>query len=306
MKLTKRKVRIHLVMQGRLGNQLFQLCAAKGVIKAFEERAHVQVICHNMSETSLTAASIVGLSDFDIFPLDSLICRLYRSNNKFLQIPFIIRRNLLLRIKREVVENTKPCELNSFPPPRNLLIHSTFQNTNWLGFVDPTEPIVQRKKKLGELLRTNSPEKATILGLHFSFGDFLNPNLVREYGYLSSRYYEESLHEVLQEKRIDKIVVFSEDKELAIQRINEMQTLNTITRGSIEVSHSRDYNLAPHDELLLMSMCDALILSNSSFSWWGAYLAKESTLVVAPEPIYRRVNKEDVVKGNWTRVYGYD
>ena len=46
--------------------------------------------------------------------------------------------------------------------------------------------------------------------------------------------------------------------------------------------------LSPTEQLALMAKCDDFVISNSSFSWWGAYLgAKEDSIVVMPEDWYQ-------------------
>ena len=40
----------------------------------------------------------------------------------------------------------------------------------------------------------------------------------------------------------------------------------------------------PQEQMWIMSMCHQFVISNSSFSWWGAYLSRyENKIVVAPE-----------------------
>jgi hypothetical protein len=42
--------------------------------------------------------------------------------------------------------------------------------------------------------------------------------------------------------------------------------------------------LLPHIDLCLMSLCSGAIIANSSFSWWGAWLQNGRGKVVAPDP----------------------
>ena len=43
-------------------------------------------------------------------------------------------------------------------------------------------------------------------------------------------------------------------------------------------------NKLPHEQLWILSMCQNFVLSNSSFSWWAAYLCRNpKKIVVVPE-----------------------
>jgi hypothetical protein len=55
-------------------------------------------------------------------------------------------------------------------------------------------------------------------------------------------------------------------------------------------------------ELYLMSMCDHNIISNSSFSWWGAWMNQnENKIVVAPKKWWAGDDK-DVVPNEWIKI----
>ncbi len=58
-------------------------------------------------------------------------------------------------------------------------------------------------------------------------------------------------------------------------------------------------------DLCLMSLCSAQIIANSSFSWWGAWLA-DSEIVYAPQRWFGTTgytaahSTEDLIPERWT------
>jgi hypothetical protein len=59
------------------------------------------------------------------------------------------------------------------------------------------------------------------------------------------------------------------------------------------------------EDLYLLSQCDAHILTNSSFSWWGNYLGKEKEKTVVPNIWFGPhgpKDTHDVYRDNWIKV----
>ena len=54
-----------------------------------------------------------------------------------------------------------------------------------------------------------------------------------------------------------------------------------------------------------MSKMKNLILSNSTFAWWGAYLNQNNGIIVAPDPWFgpdnANINTKDLYCPNWIK-----
>ena len=124
-----------------------------------------------------------------------------------------------------------------------------------------------------------------VIALHIRRGDYVsNPNHPSQ----PILYYQRAL-EMLPD--LD-VVVFSDDTEWCKQ-----QEIFSSDRFSVSEGNTTDADLC------LMSLCQYHIIANSSFSWWGAWLAK-SKKVIAPKNWFGGdcVNKDvsDMEFANWT------
>lgn len=55
-------------------------------------------------------------------------------------------------------------------------------------------------------------------------------------------------------------------------------------------------------DLFLMTYCQDLIIANSSFSWWGAFLNNRGERVIAPRKWVNRNAEFDIWAPNWIRL----
>ena len=127
-----------------------------------------------------------------------------------------------------------------------------------------------------------------VISLHIRRGDYIdNPN----HPVQTIEYYEEALNTLSPSNDIP-VIVFSDDWMWC-----NSQKLFEPDRFIISSNNTPDFDMC------LMSMCNYHIIANSSFSWWGAWLAN-SQKVIAPknwfssECVYKEVN--DMSFGNWS------
>jgi hypothetical protein len=96
-------------------------------------------------------------------------------------------------------------------------------------------------------------------------------------------FYEQALETVQARTRVKRALVFSDGGETSfVERIIAARAIELVPVGG----------LAAREDLYLMSRCGAHICAQSTFSWWGAWLAGEASRLVvwpgsggkAPEP----------------------
>jgi hypothetical protein len=136
---------------------------------------------------------------------------------------------------------------------------------------------------------------ANSVSLHVRRGDYANNQEVKAFhGLLPYRYYEEALAS-LGVKPNHEIFVFSDDLEWASHSFPPGRF--TIIDRSVATSAAGD--------LRLMASCDAHVIANSSFSWWGAWLdARTPSKVVSPERWFAKggLDTSDLLPDHWERL----
>lgn len=128
--------------------------------------------------------------------------------------------------------------------------------------------------------------KHKVIAIHVRRGDYLKwPN---HFPIMTSKYFKTSLDKILEKEKMDNlaVVVFSDDIEwckqneefLGLDRFENFRVgfMDGIVRP-VEVNERIG---DPQDwiDLFLMSMMDYHIISNSTFSWWGAFLANSKAV----------------------------
>jgi hypothetical protein len=136
-------------------------------------------------------------------------------------------------------------------------------------------------------------ENKRTCSIHVRRGDYLNYSET----HLPQKidYFTRAIDRMDREDDVDVYVVFSDDIQWCKENFKGDAVFGRDNFYFIE--NEKDYI-----ELYLMSMCNNHIVSNSSFSWWGAWLDnKESKVVIAPKKWWIGED-EDVVPETWIKI----
>ncbi len=134
-------------------------------------------------------------------------------------------------------------------------------------------------------------EKVNPVAIHLRRGDYLN--LTEEFGILDVSYYASIIKEYESEIQSRPLWIFTDSPELV-----KVEIRGTILENSLVLIPPG--NSSANESLLLMSMCQTLVISNSTFSWWAAYLSKSSSTIHAPSKWFRgRKDPNKLIPANW-------
>jgi Glycosyl transferase family 11 len=123
------------------------------------------------------------------------------------------------------------------------------------------------QEKAAEYLSRFNGKDLILCSLHIRRGDY--KNLSNYHTNLGADYYQKSGKILTQNISNRHILVFSDEPEWC---------KNVITGSDVTIVETNDDAV----ELCIMSKCQAHIIANSSFSWWGAWLSG-SNAVIAPK-----------------------
>ncbi|WP_321283955.1 alpha-1,2-fucosyltransferase [uncultured Vibrio sp.] len=150
-------------------------------------------------------------------------------------------------------------------------------------------PVGKNRDMMDELQSCNS------VGVHVRRGDYTN--FTQSLGLCDAGYYQKATQHLQLQIENPKFYVFTDDPHWAHTDLN-------LGGAPFQVV---DHNLgqADYEDMRLMSNCRHLIIANSSFSWWGAWLANHpGKIVIAPKNwfVHDEVPAEDRVPSAWLRM----
>ncbi len=238
----------HLGKLGQLGNQMFQYAATKGVASKLD--VPFMIPNHRVLFDDGIGNKYTILL-FDAFKLTSAsLFGTLPTENYVQENGFSFNKDLFK------IDKTENCSLYGFFQTEKYFKHIEKQIRKDFTFKD------EIKDECDDLIK----QFTNPIALHIRRGDFIWNN--KNHPPLSLDYYKSAL-ELFDSDR--EVIIFSDDTEWCKE-----QELFADDRFAVAEGGDQFYDLC------LMSMCDDFIIANSTFSWWGAWLANRGK-VVAPK-----------------------
>lgn len=186
--------------------------------------------------------------------------------------------------------------------PDNVYLDGYWQSEQYFSTIAPrirrdlTVAAPARGKNL-ELAK--AIQKCTSVSVHIRRGDYVsNPQATRFHGVCDIDYYYRCTSAISKICQHPHFFVFSDDPTWARENFRPPQETTFIDHNGPKDAH---------EDIRLMSLCQHHIIANSSFSWWGAWLAKyPDKAVFAPKRWLAaeklEIKTDEIVPSSWMRI----
>ena len=272
----------HIGNLGRLGNQMFEFAALRGIAAEHEY------------EVCIPPADHQGIENYSLhqcFKLDHIKTGFISNENYSLEQTFHYNNDLF-----------STC-------PDNTSLYGFFQS--WRYFANIQDEIRKDFTFHDDILNPCKEMVESVeepIMLHVRRGD---PNLTDPRGFKWSytqcssqhppqpiEYYEKALAEFPEDQ---PVIVFSDSIDWVKEQ--EFFSGDRFLHSEPDDKYA-DGSFTPYTDLCLMSLCSHAIIANSSMSWWGAWLqTNPNKKVIAPKmwfgPDYKDKDTSDLYYTGW-------
>lgn len=137
-------------------------------------------------------------------------------------------------------------------------------------------------------------EKENSVGIHVRRGDYLiHPDFSN---ICDLEYYKDAISEILKDGEPHTFYIFSNDMKWCKENLAPLAPGHDLVYVSDNTGKDSCW------DMFLMSHCKELIIANSSFSWWGAFLNNRGGRVIAPNKWTNRDAQYDIWLDEWIRM----
>ena len=265
-------------ISGGLGNQLFQLAAA----------IHLQNQGYTVAVDSLYN-DIDGVRTTEIKGLA-----------KDLKINYVERSTLLIKVMRKqpirkiyiaLLRKKTIFEKENFGIPT---IPTSSKKNRIFGYWQTISLAGEIKKNLSQLIVDKSRDE---VALHVRRGDYLSAQHYL-HGALSGDYYLSALKKVREKHGLKRIVIFTDSPEI----VKNEDWYLLLDKDKVRFSDS----IKPWETIIEMAHFSSIVCSNSTFSWWAAFIGEKKTIIMPsnwfrdiPLPEALRLPDSQIIEGTF-------
>ena len=267
-----RTIRIPLI--GGLGNQLFQFAGGLAIQKS----ANAEIL---FFDDLIRGSKVLNITPRKV-AIENITDNQITSIGK-LEVAKMVMKRLVKEGYWLSDSVQKPIDLSQITS-KTKVVSGYFQSRHIVDLV--IDQIIAALSKSSDFSKIVPKEQLNEITVHMRLGDKLSRKDLKYFGRTSTDYYLNGINVLRKDDDYDSINIVSDQPALARQLLEVASPklkLNYL-RGTSEI-----------EDLSLISHSRGIVMSCSSFSWWGARLASinSSTQVVAPSNWLRNPSNFD-------------
>jgi len=265
---------------GGIGNQMFQVAHALAVSENYDLQPTFVQMTNRGTSVRNWEVEVFGIRRGNISPIRVSILRLRISAAR--EIQKITKKSFM----GVAFDNGKEVAKYAATPPR--VLYGYWQRK---AFFESYETSVRRQFRFPDLDKdpvavaiNNKPRSVAI---HIRRGDYVSDPVARAHHLICDADWYETSWEFLRLRLGDcHAFVFSDDPAWVRSNLSLEGSITIVEKVQDE---------EPWKDMARMSLCDSFIISNSSYSWWAAYLSKsDNKTVVAPKFWFNGISTSEI------------
>jgi hypothetical protein len=276
---------------GGIGNQLFQYAFGEYLRMKTKQEVRYDIASFGNSDKLRKLALEILNPELPI-STDIKFSRYTRYKNRFYRLLFQLNPK-----NKFIIEDKFSLEAAyTFKDSKHYYLQGYWQNSicpNELLKVDKRF-FIPRENLPPELqnVKKTIVESQHSVALHIRCGDYLRPENINIFGVCDAAYYHKGMDLLTQKQGSVKFFVFSDDLDWVKNNI-------TLPSNAVFIPN---FQVNPYWYIVLMSECKHNIISNSSFSWWGAYLNNHNDKTVICPQKWTLTSEKTIVLSKWLKL----
>lgn len=274
-------------LTGGLGNQLFVLAAAWEQAERLDCPLYIDTSKYlkgDLRSFELGSLNLPGI----VISRESPWVDLGRRSRRF----GVTKRTRKLKTYHESAFGYSP-DINKITP--GTTIFGYFQSSHYFQNIESliAELLLSSHETTDEKAILRSLERDPRITLHVRRGDYTTAHTQAVHGVTSGAYFERGLGLIARISSGYKARAFSDEPEVAEDDLGHLPNVEFFKQNS---------ELSGLNTIKAMSLGNGMVMSNSSFSWWAAWLMSRRTAntIIAPRPwMASGESAADLLRPDW-------
>jgi hypothetical protein len=277
---------------GGVGNQLFQYFFGKYLSEKYKQIVLYDIRYYN----NLKTLRICELENIDPYlsvykSKLSFFDKIYSISYKIWGLLFKLNpNNFLIRENNFVID-----QVNFENSKSNFYFQGYWQRMEYIDYVKSLfffENLVYQVESEIISFKNSIEDEENSVCIHVRRGDYFFSPSIDIYGICNSNYFSEAIKCIFNKVKNPRFFIFSDDLDWVKRNIE-------LPNNSVFIDN---FNIKQFSYIYLMSLCKHNIISNSSFSWWGAYLNRnENKTIICPSK-WTLLSEDTIALDSWIKI----